>query len=76
MYECSCGDGYRWEDLRTETAKNAPALLCTLAYRSLGYFDVVSEATEASMRLAVREIQELPHYQESREVHLYINKMN
>ena len=49
--------------------KKMPALLGTIVYRSLGYFDVVCEATEASMGLAVNEIQELPHYQESGEVY-------
>ena len=37
-------------------------------YRSLGYFDAVAEATEASMGLAVHEIEEIPQYQESGEV--------
>jgi hypothetical protein len=36
-------------------------------YRSLGYFDVVTEATEASMGLAVHEIEEIPQYQQSGE---------
>ena len=44
-----------------------------LVYRSLGYFDVVSEATEASMRLAVHEIQESPSYEESGEVYTCMN---
>ena len=39
-----------------------------VVYRSLGYFDVVTEATEASMGLAVHEIEEIPQYQQSGEV--------
>lgn len=37
-------------------------------YRSLGYFNIVSEATEASMNLGVHEIKDLTHYSESGEV--------
>ena len=40
----------------------------SIVYRSLGYFDVVLEAAEALMNLAVHEIQKLPHYPESGEV--------
>ena len=43
------------------------AFWCLVVYKSLGYFDAVSEATEASMGLAVHEIQEIPQYQESGE---------
>ena len=38
-------------------------------YTSLGYCDVVLEATEASMGMAVHEVKETPHYQESGEVY-------
>ena len=44
------------------------AYWCIVVYRSVGYFDAVSEATEASMGLAVHEIEELPQYRESGEV--------
>ena len=37
-------------------------------YKSLGYMDVVASATEASMNLAVHEIQELPEYAQNGEV--------
>ena len=37
-------------------------------YRSLGYFSIVSEATEVSMGVAVRAVQEIPQYQELGEV--------
>ena len=44
----------------------------SIVYRSLSYFDAVSEATEVSMRLAVQEIQKFPHYRESGEVYTYM----
>lgn len=37
-------------------------------YNSLGYMEVVAEAAEASMNLAVREVKELPNYAECGEV--------
>ena len=38
--------------------------VCLVVYTSLGYCDVVLEATEASMGMAVHEVKETPHYQE------------
>ena len=46
--------------------------MLSIVYRSLGYFDVVLEAAEASMSLAVHEIQELHYYPESGEVHVHV----
>ena len=39
-------------------------------YRDLGYFDVVREATEVSMSLAVGEAQEMPQYPLTGEVYI------
>ena len=41
-----------------------------VVYNSLGYLSVVAEAAEASMNLAVHEIQELPDYAEKGEVRI------
>lgn len=43
---------------------------CPVVYRSLGYFDAIAEATEASMGLAVHEIEKIPQYQESGDVRI------
>ena len=43
-------------------------VVCLIVYTSLGYYTVVSEATEASMSMAVHEVQETQHYRESGEV--------
>ena len=42
-------------------------------YRSLRYRDVVQEAAEVSMNLAVNEVKELPNYPQSGEVQGQIN---
>ena len=39
--------------------------LCPLVHRTLGYFDTVAEAMEASIGLAVYEIEETPDYCEN-----------
>ena len=41
-----------------------------VVYNSLGYLSVVAEAAEASMNLAVHEIEELPDYAEKGEVRI------
>ena len=41
-----------------------------LVYNSMGYMDVVANAAEASMNLAVHEIKDLPGYSDNGEVSL------
>ena len=41
-----------------------------LVYNSMGYMDVVANAAEVSMNLAVHEIKDLPGYSDNGEVSL------
>ena len=67
--EYFCKNGKNWEKLHQQRLLyNSLCCVLDIVYTSLGYCTVVSEATEASMSMAVHEVQETQHYRESGEV--------